>query len=503
MSVTANLSITDVGRMYTYVAGGTPITAERTIVFDVFAPATPGNYPVIFWSHGHRAPTSGDYFNIAKAWADAGYIVVVPTHLDSADNPQQGNIFDDRFPLEEPEWSVHRAQDMSFAFDEFATILADLNASTGGGYTGDLSDATIAGHSQGAFTAAILTGTQSTHAEFAGLADADFKQAVLFSPQGAVGASSWHGFYYNSPTDNSWANVTTPTMVLTGTDDNGTDGQTYQDRLDPFEYAPTTGHYAMVISGANHFDMGGGSDATVLAQEMAAATTFTDAYVKNNATAKAALNNVEAWQAAHPLFREVYEKAGTANGGSTAGAGFMAGGSAADILTGTVTADKIYGMNGNDTMNGGSGHDFLFGGAGADSLTGGSGNDIFDYNATSETGTGTSTRDKITDFRDSGADKIDLTGIDAITGGANNAFTWIGSAAFTAAGQARYVVSGGSLVIQLNTSGTSGAEATIELLNTTVGTGVGQMNSQRFGLLPLAGAGAFASGGGAQPRKSA
>jgi Ca2+-binding RTX toxin-like protein len=477
MSVTANLSITDVGRMYTYVAGGTPITAERTIEFDVFAPATPGNYPVIFWSHGHRAATSAENFNIAQAWADAGYIVVVPTHLDSVDNPQQGNIFDDRFPLEEPVWSVHRAQDMSFAFDEFATILADLNATTGGGYTADLSDATVAGHSHGAFTAAILTGAQSTHAEFAGLADPDFKQAVLFSPQGAVGASSWHGFYYNSPTDNSWANVTIPTMVLTGTDDNGTDGQTYQDRLDPFEYAPTTGHHAMVISGASHFDMGGGTDAAVLAEAMAAATTFTDAYVKNIAAAQTALNDVENWQAAHPLVREVYEKAGTAHGGSAAGMGILTGGSSADTLTGSVTADKIYGLAGKDTMDGGSGDDFLFGGAGADTLKGGVGNDIFDYNATSETGTGATTRDKIIDFRDAGADKIDLSGIDAIAGGANDAFTWIGTAAFTAAGQARYLVSGGSVIIQLNTSGTSGAEATIELVDTTVGAGVGQVNS--------------------------
>ncbi|MFA7264265.1 MAG: hypothetical protein WC068_14700 [Caulobacter sp.] len=477
MSVTANLSITDVGRMYTYVAGGTPVTAERTIEFDVFAPNTPGNYPVIFWSHGHRAPTSGEYFNLPQAWADAGYIVVVPTHLDSFDNPQQGGFFDDRFPLDQPEWSVHRAQDMSFAFDEFATILADLNATTGGGYTADLSDATVAGHSHGAFTAAILTGAQSTHAEFAGLADPDFKQAVLMSPQGAVGASSWHGFYYNSPTDNSWVNVTTPTLILTGTADNGTDDQTYQDRLDGFEYAPTTAHYAMVINGANHLDMGGGADPAVLAEVLAAATTFTDAYVKNNATAKAALNDVEAWQATHPLVREVYEKAGTANGGTDNGKGFLSGGSSADTLTGSVTGDKIHGLAGKDTIDGGSGDDFLFGGAGADSLTGGVGNDIFDYNATSETGTGATTRDKIIDFRDAGADKIDLSGIDAIAGGANDAFTWIGTAAFTAAGQARYLVSGGSVIIQLNTSGTSGAEATIELVDTTVGVGVGQVNS--------------------------
>ncbi len=61
-------------------------------------------------------------------------------------------------------------------------------------------------------------------------------------------------------------------------------------------------------------------------------------------------------------------------------------------------------------------------------------------------------------------DRIDLSNIDARAGVAgNDAFTFIGSAAFTAEGQIRAVASGADTLIQINTTGTSGAEMAILL----------------------------------------
>lgn len=477
MSVTANLSITDTGRMYTYVQSGVSVTHERTVEFDVFAPSTPGNYPVIFWSHGHLIATSGSNFDIPKGLADAGYIVVVPTHLDSVDHPDQGSALNDRFPLDDPQWTVQRISDMKFAYAQFATILSQLNTATGGGYSGNLAEATAAGHSQGALTSAILTGAVSSTTVLQGLADANFKHAILVSPQGAVTGSSWHGLYYNSATDNSWANATTPTLILTGTADSGTDGQTYLSRMDGFDYAPVGDKFAMVVSGATHLQMGGVGSATVTAQVIAAATTFANAYAKNQSTALATLVNVEAYQAAHTLVREVYEKAGVANGGTANGHGVLVGGSLAETLTGSTTDDLILGNGGNDTLIGGAGNDTLVGGSGADSLTGGAGNDVFRLIATGDSGTTSTTRDKITDFHDSGTDRIDLSPIDAVPGGTDNAFAWIGTSAFSAVGQVDLATSGTSVLVQFNTVGTSGAEATIELVATTVGTNAGQVAS--------------------------
>jgi Ca2+-binding RTX toxin-like protein len=97
---------------------------------------------------------------------------------------------------------------------------------------------------------------------------------------------------------------------------------------------------------------------------------------------------------------------------------------------------------GNDLANemrGGANNDTLRGGLGSDKLTGGAGNDTFVFTDVAES-VGAST-DRILDFQDAdgGAgfggfdDIIDLSGIDAIAStGANDAFTFIGTAAFSA-----------------------------------------------------------------------
>jgi serralysin len=85
------------------------------------------------------------------------------------------------------------------------------------------------------------------------------------------------------------------------------------------------------------------------------------------------------------------------------------GGSARDLIWGNSSANKLEGRGGNDVING-------FGGA--DQLCCGEGNDTFAFSVV----------DKLSKIMDWNAgDKIDLTKIDAITGGADNAFSWIGA----------------------------------------------------------------------------
>ncbi|MBC2653579.1 VCBS domain-containing protein, partial [Novosphingobium aerophilum] len=90
----------------------------------------------------------------------------------------------------------------------------------------------------------------------------------------------------------------------------------------------------------------------------------------------------------------------------------LTGSGFADVLTGDANANAIDGGAGNDTLNGG---------AGADSLMGGSGNDVFVYSATANSTN--AAFDVISDFI-VGTDKIDLSAIDAVPGGKDNAFTW-------------------------------------------------------------------------------
>ena len=73
-------------------------------------------------------------------------------------------------------------------------------------------------------------------------------------------------------------------------------------------------------------------------------------------------------------------------------------------------------------------------------------------------------QDRVLDFNHGTGDKLDLSWIDAKAGQAGEqAFTFIGSGAFTAEGQIRAHVSGGDMLVEVNTSGHAGAEMSIEL----------------------------------------
>ncbi len=116
-----------------------------------------------------------------------------------------------------------------------------------------------------------------------------------------------------------------------------------------------------------------------------------------------------------------------------------------NTLTGNTGKNILNGKAGNDSLDGGLGDDTLIGGLGGDQLRGGGGADVFKFTSATDSGKGIATpavRDTILDFGSS--DKIDLSGIDAITtniAGTNDVFHWIGNAAFSGvAGELRYSV---------------------------------------------------------------
>jgi serralysin len=107
----------------------------------------------------------------------------------------------------------------------------------------------------------------------------------------------------------------------------------------------------------------------------------------------------------------------------------LTGSKYADTLTGDGNGNVIIGLGGNDTISGGAGNDVLVGGIGRDILTGGADADTFVFAGLTDSGKTTKARDLITDFV-VGEDSIDLGAIDAITGGADEAFV-LGGSAFT------------------------------------------------------------------------
>ena len=151
----------------------------------------------------------------------------------------------------------------------------------------------------------------------------------------------------------------------------------------------------------------------------------------------------------------------TLNGGSDPDSIF--GGNGDDLITGGDGDDSLSGGRGQDSIFGGAGNDLLSGDWGGDMLTGGAGADQFIFSfATDSTGNGV-LRDEITDF-ETGNDRIDLTGIDAIAGDAGNqAFSFIGADAFFAAGQVRANLEGSKTLVEADIDGDGWAEFAVLL----------------------------------------
>ncbi len=142
--------------------------------------------------------------------------------------------------------------------------------------------------------------------------------------------------------------------------------------------------------------------------------------------------------------------ANTASGGDAAG----------DVIS---NFESITGSGFADTLTGNGASNVLIGGAGGDTLTGGGGLDTFTYEHISDKG------DTITDFAGAGGpggDIIDLRGIDAITGGGDDAFTFGGTTATN--NGVWYTVSGGDVIVNVDTDGNS---ATVEFSITLNGVG--------------------------------
>jgi Ca2+-binding RTX toxin-like protein len=124
----------------------------------------------------------------------------------------------------------------------------------------------------------------------------------------------------------------------------------------------------------------------------------------------------------------------------------MAGLGGDDFLKGGSDRDTLDGGEGADRIDGGTGADRLDGGAGRDMLVGGADADIFVVADRLHSPAGVQ-RDRLVDFAP-GEDRIDLSGIDAVYGGGDDAFVLIGRAAFTGeAGELRWFASGALTII--------------------------------------------------------
>ena len=134
-----------------------------------------------------------------------------------------------------------------------------------------------------------------------------------------------------------------------------------------------------------------------------------------------------------------------------------------DRLFGDYGNDQLNGGTGNDSLDGGNGNDILIGNWGKDNLTGGAGVDTFIFeNGHSSKWQGNA--DIISDFSQAQRDIIDLSAIDAIAGGHDDAFSFVGDAAFSGtAGELRYYSDGGNTFVAADIDGDGVADLQIRL----------------------------------------
>jgi predicted dienelactone hydrolase len=270
----------------------------RDIECRVYFPEAGTALPLIVFSHGFGADRTA-FEVIARHWAEHGYVVVLPSHLDGFGKsagkslPQQPGaalkpLAAKRSLVElisDPAKTEARVEDVVFIMGNGEQISAKIPALAG---RLDTKRIGVSGHSFGAYIASLLGGVT---VDLGGQKARSFRDARVrcILPISAQGAGQ------QGLTESSWNQLKIPMMTITGSRDRGAGGQGPDWKKQPFRYSPPGDKYLVDIEGANHVSFGGygGRDNAFTPVVKATTLAFWDAYLKGEASAKAALTSGE------------------------------------------------------------------------------------------------------------------------------------------------------------------------------------------------------------------
>lgn len=289
-------------RAYAPAAGTLPVASlkaewhdaarERIVPVKIYFPAGGPDgttYPVIVFSHG-LGGSRETYRYLGEYWAAHGYVSVHVQHAGSDDAVWR----DERRPARalaraaaDPSNLVNRPRDVSFAID----WLAKLNGDASSGLHGrlDLKCVGVAGHSFGAYTTMALAGQRFRRGAplTDNLTDSRIKAAVAMSTPTRKSAGGAEG--------NAYADIAIPVYHLTGTEDSdpmGTPDPAL--RRVPYDQMRRTDAYLLILTGGDHMVFAGQRrrgdgthDAEFHRIIQESTTAFWDAWLKNDAAAKA------------------------------------------------------------------------------------------------------------------------------------------------------------------------------------------------------------------------
>lgn len=268
--------------------------ASRKKKLEVAAsfPAAGGKFPLIIFSHGILGTPDG-YSHLTAYWAQHGYVVLVPIHDDSLASlrKKHDKIIPDVMMdvVKEPGVWSNRVRDITFLLmpdtlrsleTKIPHLAEHLDASVVG----------ISGHSLGGYTTTLIAGAVvSRNGKKMSFSDERPRAFIMLSPPGRseMGLNA-----------DSWKNVKRPFMVMTGTNDFGETGDTYEWRTEGYKTAPPGDKYLVVFRDANHFsftdhlafDAKDSKQQKIFQYLQRTTLSFWDAYLKGDASAKAQLD---------------------------------------------------------------------------------------------------------------------------------------------------------------------------------------------------------------------
>jgi predicted dienelactone hydrolase len=265
---------------------------DRDLPLRILWPADGGPYPVLVFSHG--GGSAGDeYDRLARHWASAGYVVILPTHRDSR---RFGFNAQRAAPAEMLAILDTRRADLVFVVDSLDDLPQRLPALAG---RIDAEHIAVGGHSMGGATALTVTGLvledPRSGSRF-GFREPRFDALLLLTEPA------------NSPmmAPEPWRAVPVPVFVATGSRDysgqwDGPPKQRFFRMPADLPLPAGVPRHYLFIEGMDHYlgglvcrsDVPGPPDEGAVEAIRATGTVFLDAYLKDDAAARSFLREGE------------------------------------------------------------------------------------------------------------------------------------------------------------------------------------------------------------------